>query len=132
MAKIPGPTAPPVNEGYVRFYHGQGSPSDKVNYSAWVAQNFEYARDYRGPGSKLWYIDIKEDSPLLKKSFENEGTNMKASYVHFQVPEDMAGEFKPFPVQGPTDAEVADKLSFAERLHFIWNHLLTMRPIWPI
>lgn len=78
---------PPVKQGFVRFFHGGDNP--RSGGGRWVAQDENYARNYR-PGQSVHYVDIPENSPLLKKSFDDTGTSQKASYVHFEAPEEYA------------------------------------------
>lgn len=99
---------PPPAKGTVRFYHGGGDTS--TGGGRWVSEDPNYAKGYadKGPGTNVHYIDIPEDSPLLKKTFDDsfEGSP-KSSYVHFEVPEDMAKNFKPVPSVTPAGAAEA-------------------------
>lgn len=93
-------TLPPVAPGMVRFYHG-GVIEPKAGEPRWVAQQPEYAANYR-PGAKLYYVDIAEDSPLLNESFDRTGTNLKASYVNFDAPPEIAQGLRPVPERART------------------------------
>ncbi len=84
------PARPP---GTVRFYHG-GVPGEGAR---WVTPDRAYAEGYAAKSSKgiVQYVDIPENHPLLQKSFNDEGTSVKAPYTAFEAPADIAAGFKP-------------------------------------
>lgn len=98
------PNLPPVPEGFVRFYHGGAGP---INEPRFVSDDIRYAQGYANKsGSDIFYTDIPKDSPLLKKAFEDEGTDQVSPYVHFEAPPE---GFKP--VNEPRQAAEIENLS---------------------
>lgn len=100
-----GPTPPP-GKGMVRFYHGGDLPEDA---SGKGGRDFtpdpEYARGYAEKhGGKVAYIDLPEDHPLVEKSFDDSGTNVKAPYKAFSAPEDVAKGRKQYIAEPPKPA----------------------------
>ncbi|TDY26307.1 hypothetical protein B0G81_6817 [Paraburkholderia sp. BL6665CI2N2] len=80
----------PVKPGFVRMYHGG---TEYSGGSRWLTPDRRYAEGYAtkdGRTEKVYYVDIPEDSPHLKKAFDDEGTSFKAPYIHFDAPEDIA------------------------------------------
>ena len=75
---LPEPPAP----GFVRFYHGGEEPT--TGGGRWLTPDPEYARDSRRgeTPNAVSYVDIPADSPLLKKSFDDTGTNVPRSEEH--------------------------------------------------
>jgi hypothetical protein len=79
----------------VRFYHG-GTSDPTVGGARWLSQQRSFAEGYaQKSNGTLQYVDIPADSPLLKKSFDDSGTNMTAPYINFEAPEDIARNLKP-------------------------------------
>ncbi len=102
----PWKALPSPAPGTVRFYHGGPNPNG-VDGPRWVTTDPVYARDYRGDGSRLYYIDIPENSPLLRDATDVSGTNAPRIFAAFEVPEDLARrsmrEVKPGWVLGQSD-----------------------------
>jgi hypothetical protein len=102
---VAAPKEPAPKPGFTRFYHGgvdyQGGPR-------WLSPDKAYAEGYaaKSPGAKVFYVDVPEGHPGLKKSFDDEGTSMKAPYVSWEAPEDIARQMKP--VAAPKAGEVAE------------------------
>lgn len=92
---------PPPKPGTVRFYHG-GVPFGSVagDKSRWLTQDADYAQSYaeKSNGGIVQYVDIPENHPILadKKAFDDTGTRMKSPYAHFDAPEEIASQLKPY------------------------------------
>jgi len=91
---------PPVREGFVRFYHGAGSGKYDGG-SRFVSPDFAYARDYRGEGSKVFYVDVPANDPQLRKAYDDTGTNMPAPYISFELRDELAQGLKLVPEKKP-------------------------------
>lgn len=91
--------APEVAPGFARFYHGGDEPGS--GGARWLTPDAEYARNFRAEGqpNNVHYVDIPEDSPLLRKSFDDAGTDQKAPYVAFEAPEEVAKGLRPYQVE---------------------------------
>ena len=96
MVTKPGETieggAPPVPPGHARFYHAGADPA--VGGRRWVHPDEQYVRNFR-PGADVYYTDIPESSPLLRKTFDDSGTGMTAPYVPFEMPEELTPTLRP-------------------------------------
>lgn len=100
----PAPEGQPVAPGFVRFYHG----GDIGDGKRWFSPDQAYAEGYaRKSGAPVSYVDVPESSPLLKKAFDDTGTNTPAPYVAFEAPEELASQAKPLPQLPPTPPENA-------------------------
>jgi hypothetical protein len=114
-AQTSGPNGePPVPEGHVRMYHGgteyEGGPR-------WMAQDRPYAEGYAaksGEAGRTYYLDLPEDSPQLKKAFDDEGTGTKSPYVAFEAPEELARGLKELPSRENGNATPARELPETE------------------
>ncbi len=98
---------PPPAVGMARFYHG-GHDTDTG--PRWLTPDLAYAEGYANKsGGRVHYVDIPEDSPHLagRKAFDDSGTNVKAPYVSFEAPEDIARQLKPYESAAPTPSEYA-------------------------
>lgn len=72
----------------VTMYHG-GEPGE--GSPMWVTPDLEYARGYaRKSGSPVYSLEVPENHPLLRKAFDDSGTNMKAPYTAFEAPPELA------------------------------------------
>jgi len=94
----------PVQEGYVRFFHGGYSPPSEGG-SRWVSPSKDYAQNYNtGPGEskRVWYVDLKKGSPeeisarAWDKLDEYPGSNTVNTYRSTQLPESVNSNFKEF------------------------------------
>lgn len=90
-AKGPAPPAPDT----VRLYHGGQPESREGGGGRWVTPDENYARDWAGETGQVYYVDVPKDSPLLKKSYEDAGTDQIAPPVAFEAPEEIAKKLKP-------------------------------------
>lgn len=94
ISKIAPPPSPA--DGMVRVYHG-GVEQDGAK---WFSPDPKYAADYARKngqtGSKLWYLDLPEDSSLLTKAFDDTGSDAKAPYNAFEAPAEIAKNAKPY------------------------------------
>lgn len=99
-ARINGMPAgePPVKKGFVRMYHGTPDESPTSGGGRWVSQSKEYAANYRGAGSKVYYVDVPEDSPYLRAGSDVSGTGLAPDYVNVELPEEFAKQMKEVPV----------------------------------
>lgn len=111
----PMPQLPPVQPGYVRFFHG-GEADPASGGGRWVSPDYTYAADYRGRGTPVHYVDIPKGDPteLAARDWdeidEMGGTNMVGRYRSVEVPEEWAKKMKPAkagPTAAPTSAEPA-------------------------
>lgn len=85
----------PKQAAMVRFYHG-GPSYDQGG--RWLTPSLADAEGWArktGGDAHVQYVDLPEDSPLLRKSFDDSGTNMKAPYVQFEAPPDIASHLQP-------------------------------------
>ena len=117
----PQVTEPEVPSGYARFYHGGDDPTS--GGGRWVTPDQEYARNFRAEGApkNVHYVDIPENSPLLKKSFEDEGTSQKAPYISFEAPEEIAKQLKPLkPKAGRILPSLTPEAKAAEKASAGW------------
>lgn len=86
-------TTPPQPPGTVRFYHGG---ADYDGGSRWLTQDRKYAQDHANKiGSRLFYVDVPENSPLLHKTYDDSGTGQTAPYAHFDAPPEIAAALRP-------------------------------------
>jgi hypothetical protein len=83
--------------GFTRFYHG-GSPYE--GGERWLTPDLEYAKGYAEKNNNedafVHYVDISNDSPYLTKIFDDTGTNVKSPFAHFNAPEEIAKNLKPY------------------------------------
>ncbi|WP_186125086.1 lytic transglycosylase domain-containing protein [Burkholderia gladioli] len=81
------PGEPPLAPGMVRLYHGGLDFEDATG--RWVAPgDRRYAEGYAAKSGDLghvFYHDIPETDPRLQKTFDDEGTGMKAPYAFFEL-----------------------------------------------
>lgn len=91
-------TLPPVKAGYTRFYHG-AAESKFSGGARWLTPDPEYARNFRAEGTlkNVFYVDIANDNPLLRKAFDDTGTDQLAPFIPFEAPEEIASKLKPLP-----------------------------------
>lgn len=119
------PAAPPVkgegaSPGFVRMYHGG---TDYNGGERWLTPDLKYAQGYAdknaNTGAKVHYVDLPEDHPLLTKSFDDTGSDVKAPYNSFNAPEEIAKQLKPAPpVKGEGPKPVyRDTRASGERFH---------------
>lgn len=90
------PATPPPAPGFVRMYHGGAEGSTEAGGGRWLTPDPKYAKGYAGESGKVYYVDIPEDSPHLKKSFDDTGTSQTAPFVTFEAPEDIARNLQPY------------------------------------
>lgn len=87
-----------VKPGYIRMYHG-GVPIDPSNPTEgrWLTQSKEYAEGYarKHEGSIVHYVDVPENHPALKKTFDDTDLPYKAPYVNFEADEELTRQLKP-------------------------------------
>jgi hypothetical protein len=115
-AKAAAPPAP----GMVRLYHGgvayKGGPR-------WLTPDRAYAEGYAKKNANgnafVHYVDMPEDHPLLTKAFDDTGTSQKAPINHFDAPEEIARQLRPYPSAGDGAAKdtVAHHLGIVKKLH---------------
>lgn len=95
------PTSPqPVSDasfpGTTRFYSG-GDPYDSG--PRWVTPDRKYAEGYATrdgrKGAQVYWVDIKNDNPLLRKAYDDTGTSSPAPFVSFEAPPEIARTMKP-------------------------------------
>lgn len=80
--------------GHVRFYHG-GHHDEGDLGTRWLTPDFPYAQGYaKKSGGQVYYVDIPETSPHLSKAFDDSGANVKAPYMNFEAPEDIAQQLR--------------------------------------
>lgn len=93
---------PPVQPGYVRFYHGGARGSADADGPRWLSPDMEYAENYarKSDGGKVYYVDIPADDSRLVKAFEDEGSTVKAPFVSFDAPPDIARRLTPVLSEG--------------------------------
>lgn len=83
---------PKTEQGFVRMYHGGSEPDGGPR---WLSPDLEYAKGYAEKnGGKVYSVDVPEDSPLLTKSFDDTGTDVKAPYNAFNAPPEIAKNLK--------------------------------------
>jgi hypothetical protein len=109
------PNEPPAPEGTVRFYHGSDSNKPR---SGWVSPNYEYARNYNGKESKVFYVDIpKGDAAEVQARQWDEidasqpGNNMVGIYGNTELPKEWADRLKPIDTPAPSRAEIKAALA---------------------
>lgn len=93
---------PPAPVGTTRFYHGG---DERGGGSRWLTPDLAYAQGYAAKSGepRVSYVDIPNDSPLLKKAFEDEGSDVKAPFVHFDAPPEIAAQLRPIESAGPPE-----------------------------
>jgi diguanylate cyclase (GGDEF)-like protein len=85
--------------GVVRLYHG-GAAYD--GGPRWLTPDRAYAEGYaRKNGGVVQFVDVPEDSPLLRKAFDDEGTSTTAPFVNFEAPPDLARQLRPLAEDAP-------------------------------
>lgn len=90
---IAGAAVPPP--GYSRFYHGGVPYTDGPR---WLTPHQDYAAGYAAKSEDtglVHYVDIRNDSAHLKKSFDDAGTDQTATFVSFEAPEAIAKNLRP-------------------------------------
>lgn len=103
-----GDPTPPVQPGFVRFYHG-GTPIEPGN-QRWLTSDHTYARGYANKsGGGVYYVDIPADSEHLVKAFDDTGTDQTAPHSNFNAPADIAAQLKPFVPEAATAPETPKK-----------------------
>lgn len=84
------PELPPLEPGYVRFYHGGAGDLGDVTQldDLWVSPDYVYARDYRrgDQPNNVWYVDIPE-SDAGRVGVKDEINNY---YISGKVPAEYA------------------------------------------
>lgn len=82
---------PPIPDGFVRVYHG-GLEMEGVT-GRWVSADRKYAEGYAeksAPHGRVFYADLPENDSRLVKAFDDEGTSVKAPFVHFELRDEEA------------------------------------------
>jgi hypothetical protein len=92
-APVAEPAGPPP-PGHVRLYHGSAGDPPTTGGGRWVSPDPEYAKNYRA-GAQLYFVDVPEDAPFLRKAFDDTGADMKAPYANTDVPEAVAMRMRP-------------------------------------
>lgn len=94
----PAEVTPPVENGFIRMYHGAAGTAPDTGGGRWLTPHLDYAKGYadKNGNGQVYYVDLPENSPLLKPSFETAGTSVKAPPVHFEAPEELAKQLKPY------------------------------------
>jgi len=88
--ELMGPPEPPP--GHVRVYHAGADPA--LGGPRWVHPDEQYVRDFR-PGADVYYTDIPESSPLLRKAYDDTGVSPPAPYLPFEMPEELTPTLRP-------------------------------------
>lgn len=84
----------------VRFYHG-GESYDRG--PRWLTPSLSDAQGWAkksGGAAHVQYVDLPESSPFLQKSFDDSGTSVRAPYIQFEAPPNVANGLKPLPSSG--------------------------------
>lgn len=98
----------PVKSGFVRMYHGGSDP--RFGDGRDITQYPEYARGYaRKNNYPVWYVDVPENAPYMKKAFEEFEGGPKAPYINTIAPGEVMKSAKIFepPAAPITTPEVA-------------------------
>lgn len=86
----PPENLPPVEPGFVRMYHGGIDPRGELNGPRHITPHFDYAKGYADKsGVPVWYVDVPEDAPYMKKGFEEFEGGPKAPWINTVAPEDV-------------------------------------------
>lgn len=106
------PDLPPVEPGYVRFYHGGAGDLGDVSQleDLWVSPDYVYARDYRrgDQPNNVWYVDIPE-ADTVRVGVKDEVNNY---YMSGKVPAEYAR--KATRVEVPTRAVPARPMAASD------------------
>lgn len=80
--------------GMVRLYHGGATPDGGAR---WVTPDLNYAKGYaaKTEGAGVYFVDVPEDSPMLRKAFDDSGTSVKAPIAAFNAPPELASQLRP-------------------------------------
>lgn len=87
---------PPVQSGYVRLYHGGIKPEEARD----ITPNYDYAKGYAEKGgsqARVWYVDVPENSPWLRKAYDDTGIPQKAPPAHQTAPAEVMLQAKEVP-----------------------------------
>lgn len=96
----------------VRFYHGGIAPDGGPR---WITPDYRYAKGYADQsGGVVSYVDVPADSPHLAKSFDDTGSDVKAPYVAFEAPAELAAGLKVMPT-----AEVNEGITKAPQVEVL-------------
>lgn len=78
---------PPVKPGFVRMYHGGIDPTGSLNGDRDASQYYDYAKGYADKSyAPVWYVDVPETSPYMKKSFEEFEGGPKSPWINTTIP----------------------------------------------
>lgn len=89
----PAPKSAPVQEGFIRMYHGGHDPTS--GGSRHVTPQYDYAKSYADKsGAPVHYVDVPEDASYMKKVFDDTGNSVKSPWSNTVVLEDIAAGFK--------------------------------------
>lgn len=90
---------PPVQDGFIRLYHGGDAPTS--GGGRWVTTDPNYAANYGGE-KELHYVDLPKDSPEVARAQKWEtglehsyGAGQVGAYSHFETSPEQAAGFKP-------------------------------------
>lgn len=93
--------------GTVRLYHGAAKAAGQAGSD--FTPNLEYAKGYAeksGDGGQVWYVDVPEDSPFLKR---DEGAG-NVLYNRQSVPDAVADAAKPHVVESAKPSDLTPAL----------------------
>lgn len=84
---------PDVPHGHSRFWHGG---SEYNGGKRWVSPSRNYAEGYaEKSGGSVYYVDVPDDHPSLRKSYDDEGLPRRAPWAAFEAPADLAARLRP-------------------------------------
>lgn len=93
----PSAALPPVAPGTVRLFHG--GENLQAGDKRWLSPDQSYAEGYAkkaaGGKGEVFYVDVPENSPLLRKAFDDSGTSSKAPYVAFEADSALTAKLRP-------------------------------------
>jgi len=93
---IPTQSPQPARPGFVRMYHGGADPTGKLNGPRDITPDPEYAKGYADKSAaKVWYVDVPENAPYMKKAFEEFEGGPKSPWINTTAPAEIMKSAKP-------------------------------------
>jgi hypothetical protein len=92
------------------MYHGGSDPRGDLSGERDITPYYDYAKGYADKsGANVWYVDVPEDAPYMKKAFEEFEGGPKSPYINTKAPANvMAGARPAAALTPPAEAAVVE------------------------